>query len=109
MFYRTPTNVSRRLVEELRTPYFRGVFTKDKLPNRPWQYEVVVVQLDDTNWACFRKIDDFVEYYSPSGGSPPMELLHYLRGNHITWNDKATDNVDLNLCFLFLLNKRCVF
>lgn len=87
---------------------------RDGLPRSPWKNEAAIVNLDSsfgkgTHWVCFRKSGNHVDYFdSYANMGPPLELLKYLKGNYISWNRTAYQNVGVasdncgHLCLAFL-------
>ena len=65
-------------------PYFRGVFMRDLLPNKPWKNECGILNLDDsegdgTHWTCWFKRGDKRFYFDSYGLVTPIELQRYLK------------------------------
>lgn len=67
----------------LQIPYFRGVFSIDRLPKKPNQNESAVVNLDlhsgpGTHYVAYKKRGRSIEYYDSYGDMPPpRELSRY--------------------------------
>jgi len=63
---------------------FRGVFTRDMLPNVPFKNECGIINLGDiqsggTHWTSYIKDGDHVVYFDSYGDAPPpQELKTYL-------------------------------
>lgn len=102
---------------ELYIPYFRGVFSRDNLPQKgPHNKETAVINLDNTDgpgthWVCYIKRDNYVIYYDSFGIQPPSELLHYLGPRvHIDYNygqDQGVLQITCGyLCLLFLARNK---
>lgn len=98
---------------QLAIPYFRGVFSRDKLPSSgPQINESAVINLDDykgpgTHWVCYIKRANRVQYYDSFGVQPPAEFIRYLGpGVHITYNyeqdQEVVEVICGHLCLLFL-------
>lgn len=68
---------------KLNIPFFRGVFMRDLLPNRPLKNETAIVNLDSyknrgTHWVAYCKTGNRVRYFDGFGDlSPPKELVDY--------------------------------
>lgn len=87
---------------------------RDELPQSPWKNESAIVNLDDstghgTHWVCYKKNGEFVRYFDSYGDlTPPLELHEYLKGNYVSYNKTAYQDVDVNsencghLCLYFL-------
>lgn len=95
--------------------HFRGVFMLDDLPKRPKVNECAIVNLDKlvnpgTHWVAFKKKGNRSIYYDSFGNlPPPNELIKYLKGSTIEYNDTRHQDYDTyncgHLCIQFLLNK----
>jgi len=87
----------------------------DSLPKRPWKSEACIVNLDKqtgpgTHWVCFRKNENDVNYFDSYGDlQPPLEVMNYLDGCHVSYNRTAFQSIKRNtdlcghLCLAFLL------
>ena len=54
-------------VKKLDIKHFRGIYSRDGLPNKI-RKECGIINLDDmtgpgTHWVCYRNIDNIVEYF----------------------------------------------
>jgi len=72
-------------VKKLRIPSFRGVFVRDKLPNKPNKNECGILNLDDsrgngTHWTAWFRRNNKNYYFDSYGIQPPLELQRYLTG-----------------------------
>ena len=76
-------------VEKLKIKHFRGVYSRDVLPQKI-RKECGIINLDDiqgagTHWVCDRNLDSVVgslpvvEYFDPFGLVMPYEALEYFR------------------------------
>ena len=72
-------------VKQLGIKHFRGVFSRDRLPDEINHKEVGIVNLDThtgpgTHWVCYRNIDNHLcEYFDSFGLIMPDEIQSYLR------------------------------
>ena len=94
--------------------YFRGVFSVDQLPLKPWENESVIVNLQKSSksgvghWVCFGKRGKKVRYFdSLPKVAPPPEVVAYLKGTNLTFNTLRRQSYGESncgqLCVLFLL------
>lgn len=85
-------------------PHFRGVFMRDNLPQKPRQYECMIVNQDSsgnigTHWICFVKTCNDVFYFDSFGRlSPAREVLAYLDGCRIYYNAHQYQRFDTIIC-----------
>ena len=91
-------------VKKLGIKHFRGVFSRDRLPNRI-RKECGIINLDDmtgpgTHWVCYRNIDNLVEYFDPFGLIMPNEALEYFHtsGKQIVYSMDEIQNRNTVLC-----------
>lgn len=92
---------------------------RNSLPRRPWTVESGIVNLDDkegpgTHWVAYKKQGCVVKYFDSYGDlRPPMEVLHYFRGNKILYNDTQHQYYNTivcgHLCLKFLYTEDKVF
>lgn len=82
-----------RYAKRLRIRYFRGVFSKDRLPAAPPRnFDCAIVNLADesmpgTHWVAYRVIYPNCFYFDPIGNlKPPRELVTYLGRLNILYN-----------------------
>lgn len=74
-------------VRKMKIPYFRGVFTLDRVPNYPKRFETAIVNLDSfkgpgTHWVAYAKKNDSVFYFDSFGNlKPPKQLLSYFESS----------------------------
>lgn len=103
-----------RIARSKKIPGFRGVFMRDTLPQKPRINECAILNLDKssgrgTHWVCYRKIGKLAKYFDSNGigGTPPPQLVKYLKNVRITQNKKRYQSPNTNicghLCLLFLL------
>lgn len=95
----------------LNIPFFRGVFMRDELPDKPFSVECGIVNLDisknsGTHWVAYGKYNDYIEYFDSYGNlKPPKELIKYLGSNIRYNNNNLQKNNSYNcghLCLKFL-------
>ena len=91
-------------VKKLGIKHFRGIFSRDGLPNRI-KKECGIINLDDitgpgTHWVCYRNIDNVVEYFDPFGLIMPNEVLNYFHtsGKQIVYSMDEIQNRNTVLC-----------
>ena len=70
-----------RWVKKLGIKHLRGIYSRDRLPNKI-KKECGIINLDDiqgpgTHWVCYRNLDSVVEYFDPFGLIMPSEALKY--------------------------------
>ena len=69
-------------VKKLKIPYFRGVFLRDTLPQKPKINECGIFNLDDlygsgTHWVFWWRRTPLVYYFDSFGLTPPNEFIDY--------------------------------
>lgn len=91
--------------KQLKIPFFRGVFSRDELPKKPWVNERGIVNYitsQDTkmgHWCCYRKVGKNVWYLDPIGNLPPCsELKNYLKGCKIFYNYNQKQKYGTVIC-----------
>lgn len=104
------------LAEKLKIDNFRGVFTKDLLPDKPRRKETLIINLDTilgygTHWVATRKSGFRVIYFDSYGNiPPPVEVVRYFKGCEILYNGSTFQNFNTTncgeLCLEFLHNTR---
>ena len=70
-------------VKQLGIKHFRGVFSRDTLPERINRKECGIINLDrhigpGTHWVVYRNIDKWCEYFDSFGLSMPTEVKKYM-------------------------------
>ena len=92
-----------RYVKQLDIPNFRGVFTKDTLPEHPYTVECGIVNFNKhtqpgSHWVCYYRNKDQRIYFDSYGQITPVEVQRYLktgpefqRGNEVI--QRNTDSV----------------
>ena len=103
-------------IKFLKIRHFRGVFSRDTLPNRIRKVECGIINLDSqigpgTHWVCYRNIDKYCEYFDPFGLIMSNEIRLYLStsGKQIVYSGDEIQERDSVLCgywCLFYLNER---
>ena len=105
-------------IKRLGIKHFRGIYSRDGLPNKI-RKECGVINLDDmtgpgTHWVCYRNIDGgsaslqnppaalrgVVEYFDPFGLIMPNEALKYFHtsGKRIVYSMDEIQNRNTVLC-----------
>ena len=91
-------------VKKLGIKHFRGIYSRDKLPNKI-KKECGIINLDDmtgpgTHWVCYRNINNVVEYFDPFGLIMPNEALEYFNtsGKRIVYSIDEIQNRSTVLC-----------
>ena len=70
-------------VAQLGIKYFRGIYSRDNLPDKIHKWETGIINLDDStgvrsHWICYRNVDkQYCEYFDPFGLIMPNEIKHY--------------------------------
>jgi hypothetical protein len=95
--------------------YFRGVFMRDNLPEKPYVNESAIVNLDSSNgpgthWVAYKKRRKLVKYFDSFGDlAPPSEIVKYFKGCDITFNHDRYQKFNTwncgHLCIKFLRYK----
>lgn len=97
-------------------PFFRGVFMRDQIPDKPKEKECAIINLDSndgngTHWVAYKKNGNAVHYFDSFGNlKPPMDLVRYFGvKNKIFYNHKIFQKYNTyncgHLCIEFLINK----
>ena len=72
-------------VLQLGIKYFRGIYSRDNLPDKIHKLETGIINLDDSmgggsHWICYRDVDkQYCEYFDPFGLIMPNEIKIYLK------------------------------
>jgi len=72
-------------IKKLKIPNFRGVFSRDDLPNKPRKKECGILNLDNlmgggTHWVAWYKNKNKKYYFNSFGLHLPLEIMKYLKG-----------------------------
>ena len=71
-------------IDKLGIKHFRGIFSRDALPDKILKKECGIINLDDivgqgTHWVCYRNLEkNLVGYFDPFGWIMPYEIRDYL-------------------------------
>lgn len=97
-------------------PYFRGVFSRNTLPNTIHRNECGIINLDvnsgpGTHWVAYKKRDKSILYFDSFGDlQPPTEIITYFNSNgicNIFYNHDRYQTFNStncgHLCLMFLL------
>ena len=98
-------------VKQLGIKYFRGIYSRDNLPEKIHRLETGVINLDDSigrgsHWCCYRNIHkQFCEYFDPFGLIMPYEIKNYLKtsGKKIVYSSHEIQERDSVLCSYWCL------
>lgn len=103
------------LTKQLKIKHFRGIFMRDRLPEKPLINECAIVNLDSihgygTHWVAYCKKKNEIYYYDSFGNlPPPQELVKYfgsisiINFNYYRYQDYNTF-ICGQLCLTFLYN-----
>jgi len=89
-------------IKKLKIPFFRGVFSRNDLPNTPRQKECGILNLDDlmgngTHWVAWYKNKNKKYYFDSFGLYPPLEIMNYLKGP-IFYNTERVQEFGTVIC-----------
>ena len=104
-------------VKQLGIKHFRGIYSRDNLPDKIHKLETGIINLDDSmgggsHWICYRKVDKhYCEYFDPFGLIMPNEINIYLktRGKKMVYSADEIQEGDSVLCgywYLYFLPQR---
>ena len=71
-------------INKLEIKHFRGIFSRDALPDKILKKECGIINLDDivgqgTDWVCYRNLEkNLIEYFDPFGLIMPYQIRDYL-------------------------------
>ena len=92
-------------VKKLGIKHFKGVYSRDGLPDRIKRNECGIINLDSkigpgTHWVAYRNVDSTCEYFDSFGLIMPNEVLKYLRtsGKQIFYSGDEIQERDSVLC-----------
>ena len=93
-------------VTQLGIKYFRGIYSRNNLPQKIHKLETGIINLDDSmgggnHWVCYRNVDkQYCEYFDPFGLIMPSEIKHYLKtsGKRIVYSSDEIHERDSVLC-----------
>ena len=83
-------------IKKLKIKHFRGIYSRDNLPNQINEPEVGIINLDNdigpgTHWVCYRNVDKQIcKYFDSFGLIMPTEIQKYLQ----TSDDKIIYSTD---------------
>ena len=103
-------------IDKLKIKHFKGIFSRDNLPNKILKKECGIINLDSsigpgTHWVSYRNIDKYCKYFDPFGLIMPNEVQTYLSSSEkqIIYPGDELQERDSVLCgywSLFYLNER---
>ena len=76
-------------VNQIGIKYFRGIYSRDILPEKIHRLETGIINLDDSigrgsHWVCYRNVDkQFCEYFDPFGLITANEIKNDLKTRKI--------------------------
>jgi len=91
-------------VTELNIKHFRGVFSRDNLPKKPYKFECAILNLDltsgkGTHWVSFFKHNNDVIFFDPFGDLPPLiEVQKYFKGFNLLYYYTNYQNFNTFIC-----------
>ena len=93
-------------IKKLKIKHFRGVYSRDNLPNQMDEPEVGIINLDThigsgTHWVSYRNDDKHIcEYFDSFGLTMPSEIQKYLQtsGEKIIYSTNEIQERDSVLC-----------
>ena len=92
-------------VKKLGIKHFRGIYSRDALPDRIKRNEVGIINLDSqigpgTHWVAYRNSKNGAEYFDSFGLIMPNEVMKYLRtsGKQIFYSGDEIQERDSVLC-----------
>ena len=93
-------------VTQLGIKYFRGIYSRDNLPDKIHKLETGIINLDDSmgggsHCICYRNVDkQYCEYFDPFGLIMPNEIKNYLKtsGKKLVYSSDEIQERDSVLC-----------
>ena len=100
-------------IKQLGIKYFRGIYSRDNLPDKIHKLETGVINLDDSmgggsHWVCYRNVDkQYCEYFDPFGLIISNEIKNDLKtsGKKVVYSSdeiQERDSVFVRLLVLIL-------
>ena len=104
-------------VKKLGIKHFRGIYSKDVLPDRIKRNEVGIINLDSqigpgTHWVAYRNNKNGSEYFDSFGLIMPNEVMKYLMisGKHFIQEMRSKKEipcyVDTGACTIYWRDKK---
>ena len=101
-------------IKQLGIKYFRGIYSRDILPEKIHRLETGIINLDNSigwgsNWVCYRNVDkQFCEYFNPFGLIMPYEIKNYLKtsGKKMVYSSDEIQERDSGTYIIFWRDKR---
>ena len=83
-------------------PFWRGIFSRDKLPDAPNERECGILNLDSsdgkgTHWVAWHKNKNTKYYFDSYGIQPPTEIVNYLK-SPIHYNSSLLQDPNTHIC-----------
>ena len=94
-------------VKQLGVKYFRGIYSRDNLPQKIHKLETGIINLDDSmgggsHWICYRNVDkQYCEYFDPFGLIMPNEIKH-LKTSDKKWCTHQMKYKKETVCFVVI-------
>ena len=93
-------------VKQLGIKYFRGIYSRDNLPQKIHKLETGIINLDTkigngTHWVAYRNVDNHVcEYFDSFGLIMPSEIQVYLQtsGDKLVYSSDEIQERNSVLC-----------
>ena len=93
-------------VKQLGIKYFRGIYSRDNLPQKIHRLETGIINLDDStgggsHWIFYRNVDkQYCEYFDPFGLIMPNDIKNYLKtsGKKMVHSSDEIQERDSVLC-----------
>ena len=93
-------------VKQLGIKYFRGIYSRDNLPQKIHRLETGIINLDDStgggsHWICYRNVaEQCCEYFDSFGLIMPSEIKNYLKtsGKKMVYSSDEIQERDSVLC-----------
>ena len=92
-------------VKKLKIKHFRGIYSRDNLPQKMKKDEVGIINLDSqigagTHWVAYRNGDKYVEYFDSFGLIMPKEIMQFMStsGKQLMYSGDEIQERDSVLC-----------
>ena len=92
-------------VKKLKIKHFRGIYSRDNLPQKMKKDEVGIINLDSqigpgTHWVAYRNGDKYVEYFDSFGLIMPKEIMQFMStsGKRLMYSGDEIQERDSVLC-----------
>ena len=92
-------------VKKLKIKHFRGIYSRDNLPQKMKKDEVGIINLDSqigpgTHWVAYRNGDKYAEYFDSFGLIMPKEIMQFMStsGKRLMYSGDEIQERDSVLC-----------